>query len=113
MRLTTLKTPLAVMNAVMGEAAMYDKVSRLLADLGDTREQVAAFLEGQGIRNEACSVSARTRQCPIAQYLIRALGIDAVSVGFDSVMVGHSGLMVPIPAGASAYILWADDEVGL
>ena len=54
---------------------LHDKVERLLQDLGDTPETVAAYLEGQGITGHRQHAFA----CPISRYLSRVTGLAMVS----------------------------------
>jgi len=50
---------------------LVEKLERLCADLGDSPDAIAAFLEGQGIKGFRMSAF----QCPVAIYLSRATGV--------------------------------------
>lgn len=67
-----------------------------LAALGDP-QQVAYFLEGEGIEAVPCSSSS----CAIAVYLRRETGIGELAVGDANVVVWYSGavpdMVVPLP----------------
>ena len=99
------------------------KLTRLLMDLGDTREAVAAFLEGQGIKNTATLQGSRASHCPIAQYLIRATALN-IYVSADAILVWDvagvcfedalfpvpKAVVVPVPKAVADYIVWADQQ---
>ena len=79
--------------------ALADKLTRLLADLGDSPDAVAAFLEGQGVTG--CRMQAT--HCPVAEYLKRATGHRRVAVDMASVItLGERGdlgahALTPVP----------------
>lgn len=56
--------------------ALESKLTRALADLGDSPEAVAAVLEANGCRGQRMSAG----YCPVATYLKRTLAVRFVNV---------------------------------
>jgi hypothetical protein len=87
-----------------------DKILQLLEDLGDTQDEIAAFLAGQGISDDEQHNSGmllgRSRTCPIARYLRLVMGepwaVHPLSVE------GPRGESVGTPSAVRDYIRMVD-----
>lgn len=71
------------------------KLERVLADMGDSSESIAAFLEGQCIKG----FKKKSATCAVAVYLDKALGLEANY----SVLVGIRVSVSELVAGWRAY----------
>lgn len=82
------------------------KMERILADMGDSPESIAAFLEGQGIK----AIRKSSTTCAVAQYMNRTLVInqgDMLSVDGRIVRIyrnTESGLLIVADAVATQAI---------
>ena len=88
----------------MSRGEVEQKISRLLDDLGTTPEEIAAFLEGQGLTG----VRRIPERCPVAVYLTRATGLR-VSAGSRRIhVIGGEPIEISTPPPVTNFI-WAFD----
>lgn len=81
--------------------ALRDKLTRALADLGDTPETVAAVLQAQG----CLGLRVKHVDCPVSRYLSRILGY-AVSVDpyHALVLKAPELVVVPLPPAVEWFV---------
>lgn len=65
-----------LVQAIQERKQMKQKVFRILSDLGDTPDAIAATLEG----NSITGTKGNSIGCPIANFLKKVLGLDYVRV---------------------------------
>ncbi len=80
------------------------KIYRLLDDLGTTPEEIAAFLEGQGVTG----VRRIPERCPVAVYLARAIG-SRVFAGSGRIQVMDEERFEIATPRPVANFIWAFD----
>lgn len=83
---------------------MSDRLADVFSGLPDNPDDIAAFLQGQGIR--ARNNIWRSANCPLAVYAERVTGVR-VFVGTDEAFV-DAGDFVDLPKGCQAFIEGAD-----
>lgn len=86
----------------MEREKLEEKLAHTLAYLGDTSDEVAAFLTGQGITGQPRVPD----QCAVANYLTRQFGVKA-SVGSTAILWGSPSVVAavaPLPKPVIVFI---------